>query len=104
MHFVQGIILFCSCMSVVEVRRCGFTILYYYYYVAHMVSYNENVNYLNEKHFNLWVETARVVLQLVLKMYSNNIDGSKVGAFALHFLLLVLHPLSTFLKVNSVRK
>jgi len=26
-----------------------------------------------------------------------------VGAFALHFLLLVLQPLSTFLKVNSAR-
>ncbi|TKY67774.1 Nucleolar 27S pre-rRNA processing, Urb2/Npa2, C-terminal [Spatholobus suberectus] len=59
---------------------------------------------LSNENLDLWVETAKVALELVLKMYSNNLDGSNVGAFALRFLWSVLQPFSKFLGGNSARK
>ncbi|XP_020202862.1 uncharacterized protein LOC109788528 isoform X2 [Cajanus cajan] len=59
---------------------------------------------LSSENLDLWVETTKVVLELVLNMYSSDLDGSKVGAFALRFLCLVLQPFSKFLMVHSARK
>ncbi|TKY59827.1 Bifunctional fucokinase/fucose pyrophosphorylase [Spatholobus suberectus] len=58
---------------------------------------------LSNKNLDLWVETAKVLLELVLKMYSNNLDGSNVGAFALCLLWSVLQPFSK-LSVHRARK
>ncbi|RDX78601.1 hypothetical protein CR513_41099, partial [Mucuna pruriens] len=59
---------------------------------------------LSNDNLDLWVETAKVALELVLKMYSNNLDGSNVGAFTLRFSWSVLQPFSKFLMVHSARK
>ncbi|KAH1236618.1 hypothetical protein GmHk_08G021788 [Glycine max] len=58
---------------------------------------------LSNKNLDLWVETARVLLELVLKMYSNKLDGSDVGAYALRFLWSVLQPFSK-LRVHLAKK
>ncbi|KAL2329169.1 hypothetical protein Fmac_022596 [Flemingia macrophylla] len=59
---------------------------------------------LSNENLDLWVETAKVALELVLKMYNSNLDGSKVGAFSLRLLWSVLQPFSKFLMVHSARK
>ncbi|XP_061341643.1 uncharacterized protein LOC133287960 [Gastrolobium bilobum] len=59
---------------------------------------------LSSENLDLWVETAEAGLKLVLKMYSEKLDGSNVGAFALRFLWLVLQPFSKFLRVHPARK
>lgn len=59
---------------------------------------------LSNENLDLWVETAKVALELVLKMYSKNLDDSVVGTFALPFLWSVLQPFSKFLMVHPARK
>ncbi|KAK8472328.1 hypothetical protein PHAVU_002G179700 [Phaseolus vulgaris] len=58
---------------------------------------------LSNKNLDLWVETAKVLLDLVLKTYSNSLDDSNVGAFALRFLWSVLQPFSK-LSVHRAKK
>ncbi|KAI5388238.1 uncharacterized protein LOC127101398 [Lathyrus oleraceus] len=59
---------------------------------------------LSNENLDLWVETTGAVLELVLKMYNKNLDGSCVGACVFRFLWLVLQPFSKFLRVHPARK
>lgn len=59
---------------------------------------------LSNENLDLWVETAGAALELVLKMYRKNFDGSSAVAFALRFSWLVLQPFSKFLSVHPARK
>ncbi|XP_058730264.1 uncharacterized protein LOC131602230 isoform X2 [Vicia villosa] len=59
---------------------------------------------LSNENLDLWVETTGAVLELVLKVYGKNLDGSCVGACGFRFLWLVLQPFSKFLRVHPARK
>ncbi|CAI8617175.1 unnamed protein product [Vicia faba] len=59
---------------------------------------------LSNENLDLWVETTGAVLELVLKVYDKNLDGSCVGACVFRFLWLVLQPFSKFLRVHPARK
>ncbi|BAU01164.1 hypothetical protein VIGAN_11033500 [Vigna angularis var. angularis] len=58
---------------------------------------------LSNKNLDLWVETAKVLLDLVLKTYNNSLDDSNVGALAQRFLWSVLLPFSK-LSVQRAKK
>lgn len=58
---------------------------------------------LNEN-LDLWVSTVDPVLEIVIKLYAQNLDGCNVGAFVLQFSCLVLDPFSRFLRVHPIRK
>ncbi|XP_014522791.1 uncharacterized protein LOC106779233 isoform X1 [Vigna radiata var. radiata] len=58
---------------------------------------------LSNKNLDLWVETAKVLLDLVLKTYNNSLDDSNVGALAQRFLWSVLLPFSK-LSVHRAKK
>ncbi|KAL5856044.1 hypothetical protein ACOSQ3_005879 [Xanthoceras sorbifolium] len=58
---------------------------------------------LNEN-LDLWVSTVDPVVELVLRIYSLNLDGGNAGAFALQFSCLVLEPFAKFLRVHPTRK
>lgn len=59
---------------------------------------------LSNENLELWVSTACVLIELVQKMYTKNLDRTNMGVFALRFLCLVLHPFSKFLRVHPARK
>jgi hypothetical protein len=59
---------------------------------------------LSNENLDLWVETTGALLELVLKVYGKNLDGSCVGACVFRFLWLVLQPFSKFLRVHPARK
>ncbi|XP_027356731.1 uncharacterized protein LOC113866038 [Abrus precatorius] len=59
---------------------------------------------LSSENLDSWVETAKVVLDLVLRMYSKNLDESRVGAFVFRLLWLMLQSFSKFLRVHPARK
>ncbi|MED6121264.1 hypothetical protein PIB30_028366, partial [Stylosanthes scabra] len=59
---------------------------------------------LSGENLGLWISTGKAALELVLRMYDKNLDGSNVGDFALRFMWLVLQPFSKFLKVHPVRQ
>ncbi|KAL1324470.1 hypothetical protein HN51_034645 [Arachis hypogaea] len=59
---------------------------------------------LSNENLGLWISTGKAVLELLLRMYDKNLDGSNMGDFALRFLWLVLQPFSKFLKVHPVRQ
>lgn len=58
---------------------------------------------LNEN-LDLWVSTVDPVLDIVMKLYDQNLGGCNVGAFVLQFSCLVLEPFSRFLRVHPTRK
>ncbi|CAJ1935685.1 unnamed protein product [Sphenostylis stenocarpa] len=58
---------------------------------------------LSNKNLDLWVETAKLLLDIVLKTYSNNLGEGNFGAFALRFLWLVLQPFAK-LSVHRAKK
>ncbi|KAK4284826.1 hypothetical protein QN277_001608 [Acacia crassicarpa] len=59
---------------------------------------------LSNENLELWVTTTCILLELVQKMYTKQLDRTNMGEFALHFLCLVLQPFSKFLRVHPARK
>nr|KYP39671.1 hypothetical protein KK1_039030 [Cajanus cajan] len=59
--------------------------------------------YISDERYKLY-DTALDCVSLVFSSHGGDLDGSKVGAFALRFLCLVLQPFSKFLMVHSARK
>ncbi|XVF67867.1 hypothetical protein PTKIN_Ptkin10aG0156400 [Pterospermum kingtungense] len=59
---------------------------------------------LSNENLELWVSIIDVVLQLVHKIYAENLDGGNVGAFALRFSCVVLEPFAKFLRIHPTRK
>ncbi|XP_022748029.1 uncharacterized protein LOC111297639 [Durio zibethinus] len=59
---------------------------------------------LSNENIELWVSIIDVVLQLVHKIYAENLDGGNIGAFALQFSCVVLEPFAKFLKIHPTRK
>ncbi|XP_050231110.1 uncharacterized protein LOC126680105 [Mercurialis annua] len=59
---------------------------------------------LTNQNLELWISTARDVIELVLKIYDRNLEDGNVGFFALRFCCLVLEPFGKFLKVHPARK
>ncbi|KAI9181831.1 hypothetical protein LWI28_019092 [Acer negundo] len=58
---------------------------------------------LNEN-LDLWVSTVDPVLELVLRIYSLNLNGGNAGAFAMQFSCSMLDPFAKFLRVHPTRK
>ncbi|XVE67104.1 hypothetical protein DITRI_Ditri08aG0133500 [Diplodiscus trichospermus] len=59
---------------------------------------------LANENLELWVPVIDVVLQLVHKIYVQNLDGCNIGAFALQFSCMVLEPFAKFLRIHPTRK
>ncbi|XVF00942.1 hypothetical protein REPUB_Repub04eG0045700 [Reevesia pubescens] len=59
---------------------------------------------LSNENLELWVSTIDVILQLVNKIYAENLDGGDIGAFALQFSCVVLEPFAKFLRIHPTRK
>lgn len=59
---------------------------------------------LSNENLELWVSIIDVVLQLVHKIYAENLDGGNVGAFSLRFSCVVLEPFAKFLRIHPTRK
>eukprot|EP00261_Vitis_vinifera_P033220 XP_019074463.1 PREDICTED: uncharacterized protein LOC100248664 isoform X3 [Vitis vinifera] len=61
-------------------------------------------NGLSNENLDLWISTVDAVLELVHKIYTDNIAGGNAGKFVLQFSCLVLEPFSKFLRVHPCRK
>ncbi|XWS40148.1 hypothetical protein CRYUN_Cryun18bG0115300 [Craigia yunnanensis] len=59
---------------------------------------------LSNENLELWVSIIDVVLQLVHRIYVENLDGGNIGAFALQFSCVVLEPFTKFLRIHPTRK
>ncbi|XP_037491861.1 uncharacterized protein LOC105643786 isoform X2 [Jatropha curcas] len=59
---------------------------------------------LSNENLDLWISTVRAVLELVHKIFFENLVGGNAGAFALRFSCLVLEPFARFLRVHPPRK
>ncbi|EOX97766.1 Urb2/Npa2, putative isoform 2 [Theobroma cacao] len=59
---------------------------------------------LSNENLEVWVSTIDVVLQLAHKIYTENLDGGNIGAFALQFSCVVLEPFAKFLRIHPTRK
>ncbi|GLU02785.1 hypothetical protein SLE2022_200200 [Rubroshorea leprosula] len=59
---------------------------------------------LSNENLDLWVSTTVAVIEMVHKVYIENLEGGKIGAFVLQFSCLVLEPFAKFLKVHPTRK
>lgn len=61
-------------------------------------------NGLSNENLDLWISTVGAVLELVHKVYTDNIAGGNAAKFVLQFSCLVLEPFIKFLKVHPCRK
>ena len=61
-------------------------------------------NGLSNENLDLWISSVDAVLELVRKIYTDNIAGGNAGKFVLQFSCLVLDPFNKFLRVHPCRK
>ncbi|GMI83549.1 hypothetical protein like AT4G30150 [Hibiscus trionum] len=61
-------------------------------------------NGLSNENLELWISNIDVVLQLVHKIYAQNLGGGNIGAFAIQFSCVVLEPFAKFLRIHPTRK
>ncbi|KAJ9130672.1 hypothetical protein P3X46_034212 [Hevea brasiliensis] len=59
---------------------------------------------LSNENLDLWISTVCAVLELVHKIYDENLDVRNAGDFALRFSCLLLEPFAKFLRVHPTRK
>ncbi|KAJ8767566.1 hypothetical protein K2173_017910 [Erythroxylum novogranatense] len=59
---------------------------------------------LSNENLDLWISTARSVLDLVWKVCDENLESGNAGTFAFRFCILVLEPFAKFLRVHPLRK
>ncbi len=59
---------------------------------------------LSNENLDLWLSTVDAVLELVLKVYTKNLDSGSIDVFATRFSCLVLEPFAKFLRVHPIRK
>ncbi|KAE8719112.1 Urb2/Npa2, putative isoform 2 [Hibiscus syriacus] len=61
-------------------------------------------NGLSKENLELWISNIDSVLQLVHKIYAQNLGGGNIGAFAIQFSCVVLEPFAKFLRIHPTRK
>ncbi|OAY51263.1 hypothetical protein MANES_05G200700v8 [Manihot esculenta] len=59
---------------------------------------------LSNENLDLWISAVSAVLELLHKIYDENLDGGSAGVFALRFSCLMLEPFAKFLRVHPTRK